>query len=149
MEQIKYDFNVREEVFGATILNLNTGERQYITTEELKLLLEKNKFPSDIYKGYNNIEFKIKFTPLKNKVNYFSFADISYVEVTRACNLRCLHCLNNSGTKLENQLSYEELKNLILKYSENRSALWNILILYCKTITVLRSFLPSGRLCFV
>lgn len=119
MEQIKYDFNVREEVFGATILNLNTGERQYITTEELKLLLEKNKFPSDIYKGYNNIEFKIKFTPLKNKVNYFSFADISYVEVTRACNLRCLHCLNNSGTKLENQLSYEELKNLILKYSEN------------------------------
>lgn len=120
MEKSKYDFNVREEVFGATILDLKSGERQYITKEELKKLLENNTFPTDIYSKYNNNSFNIKFTPLENQnINYFSFADISYVEVTRACNLRCVHCLNNSGSILENQLSYDELRHLILDYAKN------------------------------
>ena len=120
MEKIKYDFNVREEIFGATVLNLKTGERQYISKEELDILLNKKVFPNNIYVDYKNIDFQIKFIPLTDRnINYFSFADISYVEVTRACNLRCVHCLNNSGNKLSNQLSYEELVKLILDYSKN------------------------------
>lgn len=113
---MNYDINVREEIFGATILNLNNGNRDYINKEELDTLLNEHKLPKDL-----NITFDgIKFTPLENKgIKNFSFADICYLEVTRACNLKCVHCLNNSGVKLENQLEYEEFVKLIKDFSKN------------------------------
>ncbi|MBI5449271.1 radical SAM protein [Candidatus Gottesmanbacteria bacterium] len=36
----------------------------------------------------------------------FSAPDTVFFEVTRACNLRCVHCLNNSGYKLKDELPY-------------------------------------------
>lgn len=113
---MNYDINVREEIFGATILNLKNGNRDYITKEELNNLLKEHKLPSDLSSSFN----RIKFTPLENKnIQNFSFADICYLEVTRACNLKCVHCLNNSGVKLENQLEYKEFIKLIKDFSEN------------------------------
>lgn len=113
---MNYDINVREEIFGATILNLNNGNRDYITNEELDALLKEHKLPIDLNISFN----RIKFTPLEDKnIKNFSFADICYLEVTRACNLKCVHCLNNSGVKLENQLEYEEFIKLIKVFSEN------------------------------
>jgi len=35
------------------------------------------------------------------------------IRVTRACNLKCLHCYSISGTKLKNELSLKEIKNII------------------------------------
>jgi len=35
------------------------------------------------------------------------------IRVTKACNLRCLHCYVNAGEKLENELSLEEIKSII------------------------------------
>ncbi len=35
------------------------------------------------------------------------------LEITRQCNLHCKHCYNNSGAKRENELTVEEMKELI------------------------------------
>ena len=109
---MNYNLNIREEVFGATLNNIDLGRREYITKEELKDILENNKFYDGIASNIENP--KIKFTKLHSTdINHFSFADIAFIELTRACNLRCTHCLNNSGTKMDNQLSKEEILKLI------------------------------------
>jgi MoaA/NifB/PqqE/SkfB family radical SAM enzyme len=40
--------------------------------------------------------------------DYFNSPLIGLWEITRACNLRCIHCYNRSGKKLPNELSHEE-----------------------------------------
>ena len=35
------------------------------------------------------------------------------IRITKACNLKCLHCYSISGTKLKNELSLKEIKNII------------------------------------
>lgn len=117
--KVEYNINIRKEIFGGTLLNFENGKRSYIDNIELKEILEENKFPSDIEPKNASKENNIKFTNLDvKKLNHFSFADIAFIEVTRACNLRCKHCLNNSGKMIENQLTTEELFCLIKKLSQ-------------------------------
>ena len=110
---IEYQMNIREESFGATILNLKNGQREYSNTSELKKLLEFGIFPNNscIKKDDKNLN-------IKYKKNHFSFADIAYIEITHECNLRCKHCLNNSGNKIPNQLNDDEIFNLIIEFSK-------------------------------
>lgn len=111
---MEYHINIREESFGGTLFNLESGKRVYINHKELQDLIEKDELPKDLStpREKNNI----KFIPLKTKdLKHFSFADIAFIEVTRACNLRCKHCLNNSGETLSNQLTTEEIFCLIKK----------------------------------
>ena len=109
-----YNLNIREEVFGATLNNIKTGKREYITKDELTDILNEEKFYNNSVASELNEPIKIKFTPLKRKIyNHFSFADIIFIELTRACNLRCTHCLNSSGKKMKNQLNYDEIKKMI------------------------------------
>lgn len=115
-----YRFNVREEKFGATIYDLIKGKRFYISIDELNNLYKRMELPKDL--GYTNIkqsELRITKKNSRESLNCFSFADIAYVELTRSCNLRCKHCLNNSGETLDNQLNYEEFRDMILKFSES------------------------------
>lgn len=114
---MNYDINIREEVFGGTLMDVKTGKRVYITKKELKNILNKNIFPKDLeYLKKDNLN--IKFTRLTKKVeNMFSFFDIVYLELTRACNLKCIHCLNNSGIKQKDELTKEDLLKLIKKLS--------------------------------
>ena len=111
---MEYNLNIREEVFGATLNNIKTGKREYITKDELNDILNEEKFYNNSVASELNEPIKIRFTPLKRKIyNHFSFADIIFIELTRACNLRCTHCLNSSGKKMKNQLNYDEIKNMI------------------------------------
>ena len=111
---MKYNLNIREEVFGATLNNIKTGKRDYITNAELNEILNEGKFYDNSVANELDEKIKIKFTPLKRKVsNHFSFADIVFIELTRKCNLRCTHCLNSSGKTMENQLNYNEITKLI------------------------------------
>lgn len=112
-----YNINLRKEVFGATILNLINGKRFYITTGELNKLQDYNVFPEDIVK-YMPRRVKIKTTSYKRYNNFFSFADIVFIELTRGCNLKCKHCLNASGVPEKKQLSYDDYYNLIRQLSE-------------------------------
>ena len=112
---MKYNVNIREECFGATVMNLENGQREYITKIELENILKKQKFPVDSIVKTIKTKYKIRFTPLKEEYrnNHFSFADIAYIEITRACNLNCSHCLNNSGIAMPDQLKKDEISNLI------------------------------------
>ena len=112
---MKYNINIREEVFGATVSIVETGKREYVNKEELEKILEEKNFPKDTLANKMIESYKIKYIPLNNRnlENQFSFADIAYLELTRECNLRCKHCLNNSGKLMINQLNLEELKKLV------------------------------------
>ena len=116
---MNYDINIREETFGGTLMDVKTGKRVYITKKELKNILNKNIFPKDLeYLKKDNLN--IKFTRLTKKVeNMFSFFDIVYLELTRACNLKCIHCLNNSGIKQKDELTKEDLLKLIKNFSSH------------------------------
>ena len=110
---MNYDINIREETFGGTLMDVKTGKRVYITKKELKNILNNNIFPKDL-QYLNKDNLNIKFTKLTKKVeNMFSFFDIVYLELTRACNLKCIHCLNNSGIKQKDELTKEDLLKLI------------------------------------
>ena len=39
-------------------------------------------------------------------------------EITTRCNFRCIHCYCNAGSKHPNELSFDEIKNLILQVKE-------------------------------
>lgn len=114
-----YKYNIREEKFGATVYDLLRGKRFYISLEELNNLYDEFKFPDNLnIKNIDASDLKITKKENKESLNCFSFADIAYVELTRSCNLRCRHCLNSSGNALDNQLNYDEFKNMILKFSD-------------------------------
>ena len=115
---IEYQMNIREESFGATILNLKNGQREYLNTSELKKLLEFGIFPNNSCIKKDDKNLNIKYIKNFNKKNHFSFADIAYIEITHECNLRCKHCLNNSGNKIPNQLNDDEIFNLIIEFSK-------------------------------
>lgn len=116
---MNYDINIREEVFGGTLMDVKTGKRVYITKKELKNILNNNIFPKDL-QYLNKDNLNIKFTKLTKKVeNMFSFFDIVYLELTRACNLKCIHCLNNSGIKQKDELTKEDLLKLIKNFSSH------------------------------
>jgi hypothetical protein len=103
---MEYNINIRQEVFGATLFDFNNGKRSYINNRELKEIQEENKLPNNLMPRNTNQKNNIKFTPLEVKnLKHFSFADIAFIEMTRACNLRCKHCLNNSGEIIDNQLT--------------------------------------------
>lgn len=114
-----YKYNIREEKFGATVYDLLHGKRFYISLDELNNLYDEFKFPDNLnIKNIDASDLKITKKENKESLNCFSFADIAYVELTRSCNLRCRHCLNSSGNALDNQLNYDEFKNMILKFSD-------------------------------
>lgn len=116
---MNYDINIREEVFGGTLMDVKTGKRVYITKKELKNILNNNIFPKDL-EYLNKDNLNIKFTKLTKKIgNMFSFFDIVYLELTRACNLKCIHCLNNSGIKQKDELTKEDLLKLIKNFSSH------------------------------
>jgi len=59
--------------------------------------------------------FKIHISSLKEEnliPEYFRAPLIAQWEITRACNLRCVFCYNNSGKKHPNELTYEQKINV-------------------------------------
>ncbi|MDR2901686.1 MAG: radical SAM protein [Lactobacillales bacterium] len=111
-----YNINLREEVFGGTVFNLISGKREYINKTELNDIISSGIFPIKSVTNSLSSNYKIKYTPIDNdnpSTNGFSFADTAFIELTRACNLRCSHCLNSSGNTSKNQLSFDEFLILI------------------------------------
>ncbi|MFP1766628.1 radical SAM protein [Lonsdalea quercina] len=51
---------------------------------------------------------------IKNK----SSLDTVYIELTNSCNLKCIHCYNESGSARSNELSTEQMLSLIKSISE-------------------------------
>lgn len=113
---------LRKEAFGGTLFNPTTGKRIYITKQEFDELLINNDLAYElgiIDVQHKQEEVKIKVVENKNSnfSNMFSFADTVYIELTRRCNLFCKHCLNNSGKKVDNELTKDEVMDMINKLS--------------------------------
>lgn len=113
---------LRKEAFGGTLFNPTTGKRIYITKQEFDELLINNDLAYEL--GIIDVEHKqeeVKIKVVENKnsnfSNMFSFADTVYIELTRRCNLFCKHCLNNSGKKVDNELTKDEVMDMINKLS--------------------------------
>lgn len=105
--------NIRLESFGATCFNPINGKRYYINKKEMLNLLNKCELPKEI-ELQNNEPIEIRLIKPKQLVRGgFSFADTVFIELTRKCNLRCKHCLNNSGLGVENSLTKDEVINLL------------------------------------
>ena len=110
---MSFDFNIRQESFGATLLSLSDGKRKYLTKDELKNIIYHEEYPIDM--GITSSK-KVKYTKLKANerlLNHLSFADIIYIELTRKCNLHCKHCLNDSGNQLDDELNLHNQIKLI------------------------------------
>lgn len=66
-------------------------------------------------KLYN--ERQEKSINIKGDYNVYIPATISF-EITNRCPLRCLHCFNNSGNELENELTTQQVLNILKEHSE-------------------------------
>ena len=118
-----FDMNdaiLRQEKFGGTYFCFKTNQRYYLTKEEVENILNHNLYPADIKEADCVDKAKIKYIPMKKgeRPEKFTFSDVAFIEVTRACNLRCKHCLNNSGIKDKNELTAAETKKLIKGLAE-------------------------------
>ena len=112
-----YKAILREETFGGTYFCFLSNQRYYFDKEETKNIVKNGIFPNDIKEESVVPKEEIKFIPIgeKEKPVKFTFSDVAFIEVTRECNLRCIHCLNNSGIKDPNELTKEETEELIKK----------------------------------
>ncbi|MBQ8299617.1 MAG: radical SAM protein [Clostridia bacterium] len=116
---MEYNVNIRKEIFGATLLNLNNGKRVYVTESELESVTQEKIFPDDVASIMpQSEELNYKLTDYDDYSNSFSFADIAFLELTRGCNLKCKHCLNNSGISEKNQINFEGWYSLITQLAD-------------------------------
>lgn len=63
---IEYNINMREEIFGSTLLNLKNGQREYLNQIETKKILEEGIFPKDSCTKELKEKLMIKFTKNNN-----------------------------------------------------------------------------------
>lgn len=104
---------IRREFFGATIFDVFTGRRMYVNRSEF-VDIKRNGFTKSLRKelGIIGQEFLITEPKWLPKFN-FSAPDTVFFEITRACNLKCSHCFNNSGIKLNDEIPYEKKIRII------------------------------------
>lgn len=98
---------VRRESFGGTALAKETGKRFYVDNAEFHQIEQFGVFPQDVQEeviGAKVVILHPQNLPLSN----FSAPDTVFFEVTRACNLHCIHCFNDSGLKLSDELTNED-----------------------------------------
>ena len=91
---MKVRSSIRLESFGGTLFDLRSGKRVYVNQEEAQKIVPY----ADVQLEDCSFAAPIKIiTPSALPTDGFSFADTAFIEITRKCNLRCTHCLNNSG----------------------------------------------------
>lgn len=65
--------------------------------------------------------FNLKSALLTGNGTHILNAPVSVIfELTRQCNLRCVHCFSNSGQAESNELTLPQIKNLINQFAEQK-----------------------------
>lgn len=105
---------LRQESFGGTLFNALSGKRIYVTVDEYRRVEVGGTIPenlrSEVQASSNTVLLrKPKLLPPNN----FSAPDTVFFEITRACNLTCAQCLNNSGKRLTDELSNPQRRSII------------------------------------
>jgi MoaA/NifB/PqqE/SkfB family radical SAM enzyme len=104
---------LRKESFGGTLGNAVSGRRIYINNDEFQSIKSSGRVTQELC-----IELRTNCTDVIIREpellsHNFSAPDIIFFELTRACNLRCTHCLNNSGKSLLLELTHEQIDGLL------------------------------------
>ena len=96
---------LRKECFGGTLFDVVSGKRVYVNDAEFRSIEHNHKL-DDHLASELNISGAVDITkPAWIPDFNFSAPDTVFFEVTRACNLRCIHCFNNSGVKVRDELT--------------------------------------------
>ncbi len=100
---------LRKESFGGTLNNAVSAKRIHLTSEEYAEITTVGKVPDYLRAEIKAQSDKViirepSFLPEHN----FSAPDTVFFEITRACNLTCTHCFNDSGRRLPDELSDKE-----------------------------------------
>ncbi|MHB1316545.1 MAG: radical SAM/SPASM domain-containing protein [Minisyncoccota bacterium] len=105
---------LRKESFGGTLSNAHSGKRLYVSQEEYNSIKELQKLPLDLRIELNAPSNEvIIMEPEVLPDHNFSGPDTIFFEITRACNLTCEHCFNNSGNRLPFELSDGQRRAII------------------------------------
>jgi len=105
---------LRRESFGGTLFFVAKGVRTYVTHEEFDAIAVMGSLPGALVKELGiSAETIIVQEPSRLFSHNFSAPDTVFLEVTRACNLRCAHCFNSSGSIVPNQMTQTELELII------------------------------------
>lgn len=106
---------LRKELFGGTLFLVKEGIRTYINQKEYQAIIDgNNTLTPALIKELNALsDVVIVRNPAVLPANNFSAPDTVYMEVTRACNLRCGHCFNDSGVALLKQLTKKQFELII------------------------------------
>jgi len=104
---------LRQEVFGGTLFENIQGKRFHVTANEFEEIQQLGNIPNLLAQEIGvNGEVRIVSPPWIPSFN-FSAPDTSFFEVTRACNITCIHCFNESGRKLIFELAPEQRLKIV------------------------------------
>lgn len=113
-------FLLREESFGGTLFSLTSAKRDYITMQEFVEIKQRRKLPHTVATHFGeNGNVHVVCLSHRAAPKHFNFPDTLYLEVTRACNLKCTHCFNDSGKKLRRELSHVQKLALINTFARS------------------------------
>jgi len=122
MKLLNHKIFFHEEFFGSRVYNTKNQEEHFFDKEStviLKKILSGNYKNNPVLNEFkNDITKKGLLTSdvvyIKNKKNDGLSTPLRIsLNITTKCNLRCKHCFSNSGNPDSNELTTEELFNLI------------------------------------
>lgn len=105
---------LRKESFGGTLSNAVSGKRIYVNAHEFQQIKDSGCLTCGLQAELKtNSSEVIICEPEILPTDNFSAPDIVFLELTRRCNLRCTHCLNDSGKPLSTELTHEQRNALL------------------------------------
>jgi len=105
---------LRKEVFGGTLFNSDSGKRAYINRDEYESISQSGSVPEHLQREIQlSTDSVLIREPSYLPGNNFSAPDTIFFEITRACNINCTFCFNNSGRRMSNEMSDAQRLRLV------------------------------------
>ena len=105
---------LRQESFGGTLFNVDNGKRLYVDNSEFSLLERTGTLTDHLQTELRAALIDVIIRRPPELFDYsFSGPDKVFFELTRACNIRCLECLNSSGIALSKELTEADVLKAI------------------------------------
>lgn len=109
-----HTLKLRQECFGGTLFDAVSGRRLYVDKAEFEAICKDQKLGNSLLASSLKMAGEVDIV-VPDWIPEFNFSspDTVFFEVTRGCNLRCVHCFNESGVKLMHELSLEDRMRII------------------------------------
>lgn len=105
---------LRKESFGGTLFFVKKGRRAYLDHSEFEVVSRTGVLTRGLADELSEPVIPVKVVaPIILPEQNFSAPDTVFLEVTRACNLTCTHCFNDSGKQMPDQLTLVQLERTV------------------------------------